>query len=231
MASLSKDISLVWVSRLIENMVCLKSDTSDVSRSRREPPCSSPNAVRSSPVYIIRRPNIIPESKFSSFSDMVIVRSFGRYGFPGDFSIIMSCTVFHLSGTKLKRIAFVMRVLWYVNILSEMRCLSEGSICFSNFMIAFACPRCRFDGDVVVFSPHFLNPDRTSAVDMVSSIESFGAILLHAFRMIFVASVVGIESISKLPSKIFWLSMDVANGPSIFVISGWVKGVPSAWEK
>ena len=56
LASLSKDMSSVLVSRLIENIVCLKRDTSDVSRSRRDPPCSSPNAVSNSPWYIIRRP-------------------------------------------------------------------------------------------------------------------------------------------------------------------------------
>ena len=50
LASLSKEARGVRVVRLIENIMCLKMDTSDVSLSGLEPPCSFPNADIDSPV-------------------------------------------------------------------------------------------------------------------------------------------------------------------------------------
>ena len=50
LASLSKEARGVRVVRLIENIMCLKIDTSDVSLSGLDPPCSLPNADIDSPV-------------------------------------------------------------------------------------------------------------------------------------------------------------------------------------
>ena len=109
---------------------------------------------------------------------------------------------------------------------SAMR-LSLGDLA-SNCMTAFEWPRWSPEGDVEVDSRQCLIPLRKSSVEILVSIDPVGSSRLQFLSIDLVASVVEMESMSYVPSKIAWLAMLVAYGPRMSTIGGNVNGVPSA---
>ena len=128
----------------------------------RAPHWCGPSAWCFSACCISFLPHSIPRDKFMSASMRWITRSFSMLLSPGFFSNMIVVTCCHLSISMLSVKAIL--ISWVMILRMSLDASSNCGSCGGGAIRALYVPRCLPDGDVDVFSLHFLNPWITSSL-------------------------------------------------------------------